>query len=165
MDRSELTAWEDIGGRPTRADERSLPVPPSSRRDIEFRRADARDLEPVNREEFFAVVGPCLALCGAVGMGEGDRREWLEAAFLAVGELPIALLERGAKAAMRTADHPSKIVPAIIAESGASLKFRRDLAKPLDNGPREKVIPQAEREEVGRLMKELIASLDPDKVS
>ena len=60
-------------------------------------------------------------------MNEGDRREWLEAAFIAVGDLPIALLERGAKAALQTADHPSKIVPAIMREIEADLKRRKTI--------------------------------------
>jgi len=73
-------------------------------------------------------------------MNEGDRREWLEAAFIAIGDLPIALLERGAKAALQTADHPSKVVPAIMREIDGDLKRRRSIYLSGPPIPRERQI-------------------------
>lgn len=58
-------------------------------------------------------------------MGVAEQRTWLEAAYKALAGIPIALLQRGATAAMRKADHPSKIIPAIIAEVGETWERRR----------------------------------------
>lgn len=132
---------------------------PSSRRAIEVRRNDYSDLAPVDRDEFFNAVGPCLALAGAVGMNEGDRREWLEAAFIAVGDMPIGLLEEGAKAALRTADHPSKIVPAIMKAVGEDWRRRQRVWTPERIALPEKRISDDERLHVGKLMSELVKSL------
>lgn len=131
----EQTAWEDIGGAVRR--ESSLPVR-ASRRALEARATDIHDLEPVDRSEFFAEVGPCLALTMGVGMSPGDQDAWLEAAFIALDGIPIGLLRRGVRAAMLNADHPSKIIPAIMAEIGANWTWRREHrpAQPMIEGPR-----------------------------
>ena len=58
-------------------------------------------------------------------MNTEARREWLVAAYAALGHLPADLIERGARVAMQTADHPSKIVPAIIKETEYAYRSRR----------------------------------------
>lgn len=76
---------------------------------------------------------PMLALTGGIGMTEDNRVEWLKAAGMALAHLPADLLKHGAKAAMRTADHPSKIVPTIIAATEDDYDARkrqvRDIAE------------------------------------
>lgn len=57
-------------------------------------------------------------------MDEDGRREWLHAAYLALEGIPLDLLQRGAKDALKTADHPSKIVPAITKSVGATWENR-----------------------------------------
>lgn len=83
-------------------------------------------LRPIEPERLVAIVSPALALAGGVGMNEAGRREWLLAAGMALGHLPEDLLKAGVGAAMRIADHPSKIVPAIIAETADNLELRRE---------------------------------------
>lgn len=79
---------------------------------------DPRDnLSPVDPEDLMDIVAPALALVGGVGMNADGRAEWMMAAGSALRHLPEDLLRRGVKAAQRFADHPSKIVPAIIAEA------------------------------------------------
>jgi len=61
-------------------------------------------------------LGALLTLTAGVGMQEGDRTEWLVAAIDALKGVPLDLLDRGVRAARPIADHPSKIVPLILAE-------------------------------------------------
>lgn len=99
---------------------------------------DVHDLTPVDRGEFFEAVAPCLTLAAGVGMSQADQDAWLEAAFQALEGIPIALLHRGARAAMHKAEHPSKIIPAITAEIGDAWRWRREnpASAPQIAGPR-----------------------------
>jgi len=54
----------------------------------------------------------------------------MEAAFAALRHLPIDVIEKGAVEAQRTADHPSKIVPAVIATTEQVMAFRRRMNAP-----------------------------------
>lgn len=76
---------------------------------------------------------PLLALTGGIGMTEGNRVEWMKAAGMALSHLPTDLLRIGAKAAMKTADHPSRVVPAIVAATeddyAARARQVRDIAE------------------------------------
>jgi len=136
-DTRELTAWEEIGG----AARRELSPPVAASLPVAARRNDTRDLVPVSREEFFVEVAPCLTLAAGVGMSQEDQDAWLEAAYQALEGIPIALLERGAAAAMKTADHPSKIVPAITAAIDEDWRWRREhrqsVRPPAIEGPRQ----------------------------
>lgn len=87
------------------------------------------DLTPVTREQFAAVLVPCLALVAATGMDDRARREWLHAAFAVLRHIPVDLLKRGAKAAMARVDHPSKIVAAIMGEVSADVEWRRNAVR------------------------------------
>jgi hypothetical protein len=59
-------------------------------------------------------------------MNEEARAEWLAVAWHTVGHLPADLLAIGCKKAREVCDHPSKIVPAILAETRDLLERRRD---------------------------------------
>lgn len=72
---------------------------------------------PASLPEFITALTPCLQLCAPVGMTVEDRDTWFDAAYMAVGHLPADVLRKAAIRAMQTADHPSKIVPAIIRET------------------------------------------------
>lgn len=85
-----------------------------------------RALAPVSRTAFRDALAPCLALASGATMTAEVRREWLVAAYAALGHLPQDLIERGAKVAMHSADHPSKIVPAIIKETDWAYRNRRE---------------------------------------
>lgn len=149
---SELTAWEEVTGvRPP------LPsVARSTQVSLSSRMGSLTDLVPVSRAEFAAELVPCLALTSGVGMSATDQRAWLNAAYKALDGIPIALLKRGAIAAMEKADHPSKIVPAIMAEVRETWAWRRNNA----TAPRPLALPapveteeeRAERLEVAALM-------------
>ncbi len=70
-------------------------------------------------EEFATELTKCLALVVPAGMDQAARREWLAAAWEVCGHLSSDLLRHGCAHAKEVADHPSKIVPAIIAEANA----------------------------------------------
>lgn len=76
----------------------------------------------VSRADFATELVPCLSLTSGVGMKAEDQRIWLNAAYKALADVPLDLLQRGCAAAMRTADHPSKIVPAIRAEVDSAMQ-------------------------------------------
>lgn len=67
----------------------------------------------------------CLELVAPVGMDEAARTNWLKIAWLTVKHLPADLLSIGAAKARETADHPSKIVPAILRETDELMRQRR----------------------------------------
>lgn len=82
---------------------------------------------------------------------------WMSAAEQALKHLPADLIERGAAIALTTADHPSKIVPAIIAAVKDDLAWRKrteHLARPKAL-PRKDVVADEERSEVAQMMHDL----------
>ena len=83
-------------------------------------------LEPATRIEFRNELTKCLALVAPVGMDEGAKADWLAAAWETTGHLPADLLQIGCAHARKVADHPAKIVPAIIAETNGLYRGRRD---------------------------------------
>lgn len=56
----------------------------------------------------------CLTLTAPVGMTEEAKRDWFAVAWDTLKHLPPSVLVIGARHARLTADHPSKIVPAIM---------------------------------------------------
>lgn len=68
----------------------------------------------------------CLALTAPVGMTEEARRDWLAVAWDTLKEFPPDILQLGARAARRKCDHPSKIVPTIVAETSELMRWRRE---------------------------------------
>lgn len=90
--------------------------------------ATANAAEDDRRRSFGIAVGPCLALVGGVGMARDDQRVWMNAAFKALAEYPMDLIEKGALEAMKVADHHSKIVPAIISAISSDWSFRKRTA-------------------------------------
>lgn len=83
-------------------------------------------MRPTPPATIIAKLTHVLALCAGVGMSADDRGEWLAAAATALDGIPPDLLAIGIEAARRTADHPSKIVPAINAAIGVYWTDRRD---------------------------------------
>lgn len=113
--------------------------------------------EPATFEALASAVSPCLALVGGVGMNMEARTEWLLAAHVALDGIPEDLIKRGARAAMLKADHPSKIIPAIMAEIEGALELRRASARyvrpqPALPAPIETEQEKAERLELAELM-------------
>ena len=118
---TDLTPWEEIN--PTALARQPAPPSPS--------------LDPATPTQFRNELTACLALVVPVGMTEEARREWLAVAWETVKHLPADLLAYGAKKARETADHPSKIVPTILAEAAESLAIRREANRP--------TVPEARR--------------------
>jgi hypothetical protein len=121
-------------------------------------------LEPATFPEFIRLVTPCLALVAPAGMSEGDKDAWFDAAYIALGHLPADMLADGATKAIRTADHPSKIVPAITAATAEWLAGRRrfaEAARPSHALPAPSKHRQSpeERASVTRKMGSLVAEL------
>lgn len=107
------TAWEDINPTTALARQPEPRLPSSAR------------LEPASSTVFRNELTACLALVVPVGMTEEARREWLAVAWGTLKHLPADMLARGCEAARATCDHPSKIVPTIIAETKDWLEIRR----------------------------------------
>jgi len=94
------------------------------------KRAAEAMLRPATVEDFRRYLAPCLVLTAPSGMSQADQRNWLIAAGGALDGLPADLLKFGTDRATREADHPSKIVPAILKAVDAIWRGRRDdLAK------------------------------------
>ena len=127
---------------------------------VEAWAATLTDLTPATRAEFAAAITPCLQLVAPMGMDAESQDAWLEAAFVALRGIPFALLRRGAQAAMAKADHPSKIVPAILAEVREDWEWRKRHADPL---PASTPMPwrpsDEERAEVGEMIGDLLKKL------
>lgn len=122
-------------------------------------------LEPATREEFGVELTACLVLVAPVGMTEEARREWLSVAWQTLRHLPGDLLAAGCDEARKTADHPSKIVPAIIAYAEPRLENRRRVRNDYPLGP----LPALERpdpnyctpEEAAKILKEFGLKSNP----
>lgn len=71
------------------------------------------------------ILTPILALVSPTGMSQDDRREWMKAAGMALQHLPEDVLRNAVRQAMRTVDHPAKIVATVIAAAEPELKHRR----------------------------------------
>ena len=68
----------------------------------------------------------CLVLVVPAGMDRQRRIEWCEVARATVKHLPLDLLRAGCEEARKRADHPAKIVPAILATAEPLLRMRRE---------------------------------------
>lgn len=108
-DTHDLTPWEEINPMTVSARQQG-PQSPSL--------ADER---AVFRNELTA----CLSLVVPVGMSEEARRDWLAVAWQTLKDIPPDILKVGAHAARGKCDHPSKIVPTILAECKDMLQWRR----------------------------------------
>lgn len=115
------TAWEETGA--------VRPLAHSTTSSLALR-TDTTPSSDDDRMAFADALGPCLALVAPTGMVQTERRAWMEAAFAALRHLPIDVIEKGATEARKTADHPSKIVPAIIAATEAEISWRRRNSAP-----------------------------------
>jgi hypothetical protein len=82
-------------------------------------------LEAATKDDFRTELTSCLTLVVPSGMSREDRREWLLAAWATLRDIPADLLRRGCAAARKQADHPAKIVPAIMAEIGTAWDRRK----------------------------------------
>lgn len=78
------------------------------------------------RTTFRNELTACLALTAPSGMTEESRRDWLAVAWQTLKEIPPDILVIGARAARLKCDHPSKIVPTIIAETEEMRRWRRE---------------------------------------
>ncbi len=74
-------------------------------------------------------LASALVLVAPAGFSEADRRLWLKAASMTLKDVPEDLLIRGIEAARLTADHPSKIIPAIMAEIRQAWEWRKQDAR------------------------------------
>ena len=122
------------------------------------------NLTPASDAEFITTLMPCLQLVAPVGMSAEAQDMWFEAARMALADVPADLLKRGAVEAMQTADHPSKVVPAIMKAVRDSLEMRRQTARyrrpePEPLALEKHEVPEDERKEVAALVAKLVNSL------
>lgn len=90
-------------------------------------------LRPATNIEFRNELTACLVLVAPVGMTEEARGEWLRVAWETLKHLPADLLAIGCRRAREICDHPSKIVPAILAETRESMARRREERRDLSS--------------------------------
>ncbi|WP_419808374.1 hypothetical protein [Sphingomonas sp.] len=140
-DEQEPTAWQETGGvvpQPASA----LPATQWSSSSLALpTNTDPTSDTPDNRRAFAETIGPCLALTAPSGMGKEDRRNWLAAAFASLRHLPLDVIEAGCREAARVADHPSKIVPAVIAATEADMAWRKRNSVPRLSAPSAPALP------------------------
>lgn len=79
-------------------------------------------------------ITSCLVLTAPVGMTEEAKAEWLAIAWQTLKDLPADLLSAGCAEARKTADHPSKIVPAIMRYAGDRLESRKRFNRDYGSG-------------------------------
>ncbi|TCM21499.1 hypothetical protein EDF56_101163 [Novosphingobium sp. PhB165] len=73
--------------------------------------------------EMVAMLSASLALVKPAGMTSKEAEDWLDAAFDALAHLPLHIFRDGIRAARLTCDHPSKIVPAVVAATKDALAW------------------------------------------
>lgn len=83
-------------------------------------------------------LAPCLTIAAPSGMSLDDRTEWFMAAAGFLSEVPAGLLKEAAQAAV--CDHPSKIVPTILAYARENRETWEWRNRPASNVPRLTVI-------------------------
>jgi hypothetical protein len=83
------------------------------------------DQAPARDEDLATELTPCLTLVAPAGMTKGERTLWLHAAARALDGIPLDLLRKGCDAALKLADHPSKIVATIYRTIEPDLERRR----------------------------------------
>lgn len=108
-------------------------------------------LKPCGAKTGNAELSSCLLLVAPTGMGEAERRNWIAVARNELAGIPEDLMKRGCAAARRVADHPSKILPAIFREIGATWEARkrteREIAREIEAAKRSReraALPAAE---------------------
>lgn len=82
-------------------------------------------LAPATSDQFRNELTACLSLVVPVGMTEESRRDWLTVAWETLKHLPADLLHDGCQEARAKCDHPSKIVPAIVAATAERFEGRK----------------------------------------
>lgn len=106
-------------------------------------------LAPPSLEQATEELLRCLRLVAIAGMSDTDRREWLLVAYDEIKEIPACEFAERCSHARKTADHVSKIVPAIF-----SLKFDEFHGA----GQVKLRLKHREREHASRFMKKLQAA-------
>lgn len=149
----ELTAWQEVGG---------IAPASSTQRSLQCRISDITDTDPCSPAEIIGELTPLLALVAPTGMDTQARRVWFNAAVRALEGIPILLLQRGVEAATAKADHPSKIVPTILATVKDDWAWRREYRAPKPVTvwePDQRRVPDAERQEVAAMLDQLLAKM------
>lgn len=87
-------------------------------------------LSPAPADDVLRELSLCLDLVAPTGMTTDDRDDWLTAAGETLFGIPTDLLAVAAFQARQSADHPSKVVPAIMAVAKGPWTSRKsDLAR------------------------------------
>jgi len=120
-------------------------------------------LKPCGEKTGTAELTSCLALTAPSGMTATERANWLKVARHTLKGMPQDLLQAGCQHARETADHPAKVVPAIVRYAGPlwqermnRLREERSLAAPRLEPPDRPAIPH---EETQRIIAEVAAEM------
>lgn len=120
--------------------------------------------DPAPTGFLIAQLSACLALVRPVGMTERETEDWLAVAAETLGDIPIDLLEEGAREARDTCTHHAQIVPTIrktVKERVESRRARRGQpsAQVVRLAPRE---PAPESTPIPKLTHEQLQTLNPE---
>ena len=129
-----MDVWEETTGTPRQAKLAASQSAPCSeqRSALELRVRDLETkVEPATPYQVMTELGACLTLAVPSGMTEDDRANWLTVAAMEVRDIPSSYFAQACKHARRTADHPSKIVPAICKFDPGEMLNRNHLAREL----------------------------------
>lgn len=106
-------------------------------------------------------LSPCLTIAAPSGMSLDDRTEWFMAAAGFLDTIPAGLLKEAARKTV--CDHPSKIVPAILAYARDHRETWEWRNRPQSNVPRLEVVrnvkpaqPKMSQSEVDQMNPELV---------
>lgn len=114
----------------------------------------------VTPSDFARIVGPLLTMTAPTGMTQDERKAWAHAASMMLSDLTIGELTDAVRDAAKTADHPSKIVPAIRKALEGQYRYvplHRPITPEPIALPRKDVQAEAEQAEVAELMRDLAA--------
>lgn len=105
---------------------------------------------------------PCLTIAAPSGMSSDDRSEWFLAAAGFLDTIPAGLLQ---EAARKTAvDHPSKIVPAILAYARDHRETWEWRNRPASNAPRLTVVKAAPKPPPPKITQREIDQMEPELI-
>lgn len=106
-------------------------------------------------------LSPCLTIAAPSGMSLDDRTEWFMAAAGFLDTIPAGLLKEAAK--QTVCDHPSKIVPAILAYARDNRETWEWRNRPASTAPRLTVV-KAEKPAAPKITQREIDQMEPELI-
>lgn len=84
-----------------------------------------------------AMLSASLVLVKPASMTPKEAKDWIMVAYDSLCHLPLPIFEQGVRSARLICDHPSKIVPAVVAQTRDALAWHNSRK----NGPLLRLVP------------------------